>query len=479
MPPSKKGTATDTTVQSGTIIRDDVIFITKIFLLAKLLQYSLIFFTPETPFDTSTDLLLDAFHVSPDDKRKFWNRHVWNKLLSWDAVFFIKGMVRESISWIYLPEFEHEFAFSLLWISIVRWMVYRVPHFLNLSSSSSSSWSLSQMFYITLKIAVVTTNILHYLSVLTLYFLTSTLFDSNGVYGSQIARKTAVLFIFSSAAGFLSTIYSEPLSFFTTFIGLLSRSKVVRTRFTQGSKKWVLFYLLGTTLPFVLATLNRSNCVLLGVVYLYDFFRLLSLGSSSLRKALVFPLTAGLLLFISFIIQQYYIPYNIFCSNNRAAWCNTSISTSFNLNFLTRTSLYSYIQAKYWNVGFLKYWTISNIPNFIFALPNLVTMGYASLYYCLKGQSPRLARSTTRPLAILTGVFLMVILVFAHVQIINRVSSFIPLHLWFVTERLSIEEGKNGQSLTFGDRLARYYVWWLVVWVPLQTVLFASFLPPA
>ena len=138
----KKNTFATTKVQRGTTssqtnVRDDIIFITRIFLLAKLVQYSLIFFTPETPFDTSTDLLLDAFRVPLDDKLKFWNRHVWNKLLSWDAVFFIKGMVRETVpcsdnespsccttaaTAVYLPEFEHEFAFSLLWISTVRWM---------------------------------------------------------------------------------------------------------------------------------------------------------------------------------------------------------------------------------------------------------------------------------------------------------------------------------------------------------------------
>ena len=492
----KKNTfATTTKVQPGTTssrtnIRDDIIFITRIFLLTKLVQYSLIFFTPETPFDTSTDLLLDAFRVSLDDKLKFWNRHVWNKLLSWDAVFFIKGMVRETVpcsdnespsccttAAVYLPEFEHEFAFSSLWISTVRWMAQGVFHFVN-------SPSLSQRFYITLKIAVLTTNVLHYLSSVILYFLTlssssmTPLFDNNRVSTSRIARKTAVLFIFSSAAGFLSTIYSEPLSFFTTFIGLLSRSKLIRARFTPGGtqtqtrKKWVL-YLMGTTLPFILATINRSNCILLGLVYLYDFLH--SRSSSPVSLVVMLPLTAGLLTLASFIIQQYYIPYNIFCyNNNRPAWCDTSINVHF--KFLTKQSLYKYIQAKYWNVGFLKYWTVSNIPNFVFALPNLVTMGYASWYYYFN----RFNRFTARPLAILTAVFLTVILMFAHVQIINRVSSFIPLHLWFVAERLSLQVGSNRrQSSTFGDKLAKCYVWWLVLWVPLQTVLFASFLPPA
>ena len=500
----KKNTFATTKVQRGTTssqtnVRDDIIFITRIFLLAKLVQYSLIFFTPETPFDTSTDLLLDAFRVPLDDKLKFWNRHVWNKLLSWDAVFFIKGMVRETVpcsdnespsccttaaTAVYLPEFEHEFAFSLLWISTVRWMAQGVFHFVN-------SPSLSQRFYITLKIAVLTTNVLHYLSSIILYFLTlssssmTPLLDNSRVSTSHIARKTAVLFIFSSAAGFLSTIYSEPLSFFTTFIGLLSRSKLIRARFalrgtqtqtqTQTRKKWVL-YLLGTTLPFILATINRSNCILLGLVYLYDFLH--SRSSSPVSLAGMLPLTAGLLTLASFIIQQYYIPYNIFCYNsNRPAWCDTSINVHF--KFLTKQSLYKYIQSKYWNVGFLKYWAVSNIPNFVFALPNLVTMGYASWYYYFN-RFNRLDRFTARPLAILTAVFLVVILMFAHVQIINRVSSFSPIHLWFVAERLSLQVGSNRrQSLTFGDKLAKCYVWWLVLWVPLQTVLFASFLPPA
>ncbi|CAI7041365.1 BEM_collapsed_G0002140.mRNA.1.CDS.1 [Saccharomyces cerevisiae] len=65
-----------------------------------------------------------------------------------------------------------------------------------------------------------------YLSGIVLYFLTKKIFSQNirqSQFARTIAKKTSLLFFLTSAAGFLTSIYSEPLSFFFAFVGIWSR----------------------------------------------------------------------------------------------------------------------------------------------------------------------------------------------------------------------------------------------------------------
>ena len=68
--------------------------------------------------------------------------------------------------------------------------------------------------------------------------------------------------------------------------------------------------------------------------------------------------------------------YRIFCNVNiddsYPSWCNSPFGLS-----------YFNVQDKYWEVGFLRYWQLKKIPNFIIAAPILVTHFVASGYFFL------------------------------------------------------------------------------------------------
>lgn len=428
---------------------------TILFFVSRICQYVLVFLSPIDQFDTSTDLtlqkLLPAAYLS--SRSEFWNRHLWNKLLSWDAVYFIKGMLSKDG----IPEFEHEYAFSSpLWIYTVRF------------------FARSDDLYRVLKVGVLVENIIFYLASIILYHLTFRTFSHNGQgshYARKIAEKTVTLFIFTSAAGFLTGIYSEPLSFALSFLGMLFRENAVSIlvpfHIDFQWSKWPLYIL--SVACFSLATVTRSNCIFVGIYYIFDLLQLIRVRKYS--KAFWFPFLSGFTMFMACIYHYYYLPYKIFCPE-RGEWCQTQLLNGFPI---TKTMFYNYIQSHYWRVGFLNYWSVNNIPNFLFALPSVIILLYSTVYF-----SKIYPLYNLKPLIWITQALVIMVLLFAHVQILNRISPFIPIHLWYISDRLLKTSTKKGNNASVGDdKIVRAYIYWLIFWIPLQTVLFASFLPPA
>ncbi|SMN21428.1 similar to Saccharomyces cerevisiae YBR004C GPI18 Functional ortholog of human PIG-V [Maudiozyma saulgeensis] len=463
----KIGKKQDQSLQKPSTMKE-LVQISILFLIVRVIQYTLVLVTPLSSFDNSTKLLLNAY-VSKEEQNKFINRHLLNKLLSWDSVFFAKGMMSKTS----LPQYEHEFAFSITWTTFLKY-IYRKLHLANEVGTIP--------FYSILRMGIILENILHFSSVIVLYHLTYLVFSpklstAHNRYATQMAKWTAILQVFTGAGGFLLGIYSEPLSCLLSFVGMTAReycTKDVTYKYTfKNPFKSFILYTIISTLCFSIATWNRSNCILLGIFYVYDLLQLIKI--KSYRRAIQFPLLSGLLMLISIVIQQYYIPYKRFCPE-RGEWCMTSFFPNSYLSFITRQSLYSYIQSHYWNVGFMTYWTPNNIPNFLFALPNLIIVAYSSFYYSWIYPLNKL-----KPLIVISMAFWILMLFIANTQIINRVVTFIPLHLWYISDRLvkNFSDHKIESVTKDDDLLVKYYIYWLVMWLPVQTILFASFLPPA
>lgn len=466
-----------------------------IFVLYRLFQYSLILVGPNDQFDTSTIIFLRKVTNEDNDSiAGFWNRNLWNKLLSWDSIFFIKGITTELLEY---PEFEFELMFSRIWIQCVRFFlkVINIP-------------LIKENFYQILKFTILFENLLHFFSVIIIYHLTLSVYaeiTTTGklitLYTQNVAILSSILFIFTSGSGFFISIYSEPFSFLLTFIGLwfreicLVKNERIYDKISLLLKGGIyhVIYLFGTTSMFTLATLNRSNCILLGLFYLYDLFclsiNLMSTRSSSLKvlkQIIIGPLLSGTIMLIVVVYYWYFVPFKTFCPTV-GEWCKTPLITGIEyVKFITKQSFYSFVQNKYWNVGFLNYWTLSNIPNFLIAVPQFLILIKSVQYFQLKiRKNNQNGKHTIMPLIIITILFMLVILSVAHVQIINRVSTFIPLHLWYISEvilshnLLSSNKILEKSNNKFDFLLIKLYLGWLFFWIPIQTILFGLFLPPA
>lgn len=146
------------------------------------------------------------------------------------------------------------------------------------------------------------------------------------------------------------------------------------------------------------------------------------------------------------------------------------------------------------NVGFLRYWTVSNIPLFVLAAPMLAIMATSAIWGLTRGrgstraeagngkageraQRQERARRVVLRLAIPQLVLTVMALTNYHVQIITRLSSGYPVWYWWLASMMS----ENREIVMFGKKwqLARVITRWMVVYAVVQGGLFVSFLPPA
>ncbi|KAG0219773.1 hypothetical protein BGX31_011159 [Mortierella sp. GBA43] len=80
----------------------------------------------------------------------------------------------------------------------------------------------------------------------------------------------------------------------------------------------------------------------------------------------------SLICWTGFLAVQGY-GYSLYCSTDsileRRPWCDS-----------VPPSIYTFVQDFYWNVGFLRYYEIKQIPNFLMAAP-MVTLSASGIFY--------------------------------------------------------------------------------------------------
>ncbi|AOA60425.1 Glycosyl phosphatidyl inositol biosynthesis mannosyltransferase [Komagataella phaffii CBS 7435] len=362
------------------------------------------------------------------------------RLINWDAVYFYKLFNNE-------PNFEHEFVFSPFWTTLVRQLPVEDP-------------------ILKFIVAGIVTNILHLANALLIYEISKEIrirADFKTSSSSKFELVSALIYVVLPAGAFVIMPYSEVFNSFLCFTGLLLKLKSASKDGELIERK--LLYLV-SAIFFGIAFQVRSNSVLYGILYLID------LVQRRQRIALFAGASMGLLVAIN-----QFVPYYQFCRIHdfsywadirssgddfdidlydlgRPEWCHSK------LPFLTL-----HAQATYWNNGFLRYWTLNNIPNFLIGLPTvLVLLASVSHKYQHQGK-------LVTDLKLITIVFVFLNVTCWHVQIINRVSNFIPINCWMLAEMILDDSPQRKVALG----VIVYYIAWNLT----QTSLYSSFLPPA
>ncbi|KAE9401585.1 hypothetical protein BT96DRAFT_1018070 [Gymnopus androsaceus JB14] len=317
----------------------------------------------------------------------------WFKpILRWDVFHFAhiadKGYV-----------YEHEWAFFP-----------GSPFFLRLFNSSDILLAVAMIF-----IACDTTAVLYRLSL-------------NHFGSPNLAFLAALLSLLPSSPATLRLASStEPFFTYLSYRGMLY----------CAHSNWLL-----ATICFTLASSFRSNGILLSGYILWGLLIQPFLASSKPPthiSAYVKSIIYSAMIFSPFIYHQT-TGYMAFCAGNAIqSWCSKSLPF-----------IYSHVQSKYWNSGFLRYWTLEQLPNFIIAAPPfLVILAYSAHILTSK----EVLSSSMTPHAIHACVMCCMLLFNSHVQIVLRLAPSMPLVYW-AAAWLIIDHPKAG----------KWWVGWSVVW---------------
>ncbi|GLB37241.1 hypothetical protein LshimejAT787_0402920 [Lyophyllum shimeji] len=303
----------------------------------------------------------------------------------------------------------------------------------------------------------------------TLYHLTRHHFPAS----PSLARLVCLLSLLpSSPATLYFAPYAEPFFTYLSYKGMLYAAK----------EFW-----LPATICFALASTFRSNGILLSGYLVWGLVvrPFLDRQTVSSFKVMYSLLLAACV--VSPFAYHNYSAYRLFCLDKepRPNWCHR-----------VPPSIYTHVQSKYWNVGFMRYWEPAQIPNFILAAPPLILLFVFSTKHLLEGFVPRLrARFTSsnappltsdrvHPFAALsitphlihTLVMCITLLFFSHTQIVLRLAAALPTLYW-AAAWLLLREAESGRGKPW--RWGRAWIWWSAVWGLVSIGLWAAFLPPA
>lgn len=260
-------------------------------------------------------------------------------------------------------------------------------------------------------------------------------------------------------------------------------------------------------LCFGLSAMMRSNGLFWGIPLAWDAitssYRLLSGREPGELSRLLGIVIGGAFTGLGFSAPQI-VAYQEYClDGNSRPWCVRALP-----------SIYNWVQVHYWDVGFLKYWTFSNLPLFLLAMPMLLLLldtGYSALHHsraillATNGEETpsqrnsadhqaqvRVFESAMERLALPQILIALLAFTSFHVQIVNRISSGYPV--WYLL--LAIAMLDKSPPLACGHSSAEHYhpfrrlgslggktkewvVRAMIMYAMVQGGLYASFLPPA
>lgn len=203
----------------------------------------------------------------------------------------------------------------------------------------------------------------------------------------HLANLVTVVYCLNPATIFFVTCYSESTFSLFSFAGYLCFQKS-RIAFNQGAFGW-LGWLSTSTILWMMASWTRSNGSLISVfifIHLCGMILNYEWGSvPCLERYVVIVMMMkilGTILIYSCSILCVFMPMfvhdrsgmDVHCKGAtefKPEWCKLVNGDSASV-----FSLYQHVQKVHWNVGFMNYWEIKQVPNFLLAMPILFLSFY-------------------------------------------------------------------------------------------------------
>ncbi|KAM0331354.1 hypothetical protein ACHAQA_003026 [Verticillium albo-atrum] len=355
-------------------------------------------------YDTSTTLALNR-----DESSTAFS--LVTRLTRWDAIYFTSSAQHGY-------RFEQEWAFGPGLPTVVAALASPARFLGLVPVDDSGSYEAA--------LGIFVSHAAHFAAVFTLYELVHTVWGPR----RHLPLIAAVLHILSPAGLFLSAPYAESSFALLSFVGYLFLAKASQPASTPLSRTGLQ---VAAGVVFGIATTFRSNGILNGLPFAAECALIVLLpffdASRKLSDVLSLagPLVGGILVAAGSILPQY-VAYARYCSgaSEPRPWCANTLP-----------SIYNFVQQHYWGVGFLRYWTLSNLPLFLLAVPMLSIMIKSGLDLL---QSPGGVGGSVRQLDLRTGVLvrsmaasqvLLAVLALSnyHVQVITRLASAYPVWL--------------------------------------------------
>ncbi|KAI8867732.1 mannosyltransferase [Ramicandelaber brevisporus] len=413
-------------------------------------------------YDTSLDVLISSENPT-------WLQQLVSAFARWDSVHFL-GISSHG----YMYEHAHAFFPGML-------MTMRYAASTVLKPIADVHGDVATQILA----GVIISNAAFVAAAAVLYKLT----PSSSKYDDRFALVTAALFILTPSNMVMSAVYTESVFAFFSFSCMYFVAKRHR---------------LLAALMASLATSVRSNGLLLVGFFIFDalFERTSSGASKYSHSSLAFKITRTigngvvlivqiLAVFAPFVAFQRF-GFTQFCSTvdgsevsiEQSPWCNARIPL-----------LYSYVQDHYWDNGFLKYYKLKQLPNFLIAAP-MLSISLLGLYrYAISDWTRFVSlglqrhsvhqpffRSALLPHMYLLGFVSLWCALFMHVQVYIRFMTSYPAVYWctayFVTTSIKQKDIARTRKISLGWTGAIIITYFLLYGIS-SIPLFALFYPPA
>ncbi|KAI8341220.1 GPI mannosyltransferase 2 [Chlamydoabsidia padenii] len=394
-------------------------------------------------YDTSTDLILPT-------NTAYNHLHFLNIFVRWDAVYFLHIAEHGYV-------YEQETAFFPLLPYVSNYLSQTV--FMPLQQFVGRQYTI-------VIVGALITNLSFVLAAGYLYKLTRLIYPGD----PKLAKYSTVAFCLSLPSMFMSAFYTESVFALLSFMGMYHFHK---QRYLLASILWGL------------ASLARSNAIVYVGFFIYEFIicRYQQQSLKSLISGTLQAMFYSLITVSGFTGFQYSL-YLTYCDQtstfDQRPWCT-------NLPPL----VYSFVQKEYWGNGFLAYYELKQIPNFLLAMP-IIGLSVGGLYLFITkdwirwltlGQvnhgssGERSFTSNKATVYMYLWAFLLLYTVTCmHVQVILRFFTSLPPLYWYI-----------GYLWSHGLRCSSEYQGWIangifyysVLYGLVGIILFSAFLPPA